>query len=264
MQRAFEANGDFRRDFSFTSALFMKRGIDLRREIFDRMRFRSEEVAGGEGMTKGDNQVVVLDGGCAPGISIEHVVRGFNLTASHMNLSCRVHGIGVDLNPVGDIPPDILSIGVDRGFGTDPVAELREGDVCNLPVSDASVDVYYCGNTVIYVADSLKAFEEGYRVLKPDGIAVWHVLERDISFGLKFSDVLGVTPGALGVFSYVESPCGEYGFVICRKPASDEFKGFPFEMCGELKFEDLNGGKPTMPHEIARYYRSAVYRAKRG
>ena len=35
----------------------------------------------------GDNRIVVLDVGCAPGTSIEQVVRACNVTASHMNLS---------------------------------------------------------------------------------------------------------------------------------------------------------------------------------
>ena len=257
MQRLFEATGNFRRRFPLVCELFEQGGVDLRSEIYGRM------LACSRAGVEGDNRIVVLDVGCAPGTSIEQVVRSCNVTASRMNLSSRVHGIGVDLNPVCDISPEILSIGAGIGVGTDPVTEFREGNICNLPVSDSSVDVYYSGNTLIYVADSLRAFEEGYRVLRPGGVAVWNVHKESISVDLKFSDILRMTPGSEGVFTCTECPYLGDVFVVCRKTASDGFKGFPFEVFKELRGEDLYRGGPLESAEIARYYRSAIYRACR-
>lgn len=264
MQRAFDDSGNFRRGFPVICELFKSGGIDLMGEIYGRMLARSGSVAEGGDKVSDDSRIIVLDVGCAPGTSIEQMVRACNLTASRMNLSERVHGIGVDLNPVCDISPEVLSIGADRGFGTDPVTEFRGGDICNLPVPDSSVDVYYSGNTLIYVTDTLRAFEEGYRVLKPGGVAVWNVPKESISVDLKFSDILRMTPGAEDVFSCVECPYLGDVFVVCRKSDSDGFKGFSFEVFRELSGEDLYKGDSAKPVEIARYYRSAIYRAKKG
>lgn len=47
--------------------------------------------------------------------------------------------------------------------------EFRLGDIENLPVNDASIDVIISNCVINLAPDKLKVFKEAYRVLKPDG-----------------------------------------------------------------------------------------------
>lgn len=136
-----------------------------------------------------------------------------------------------------------------------PMADLRIGSVCEMPVNDNSVDIGYSLATLIYVTDSLRALEEGYRVLKPGGKFFWDIDKKDVSYFPDFDTVLDVTPGARQVFEFVPSSQKNAGCIICVKDPDVEFNGFNYEVVRELT---LSGGNVIW---IKSFFRNAVYRS---
>lgn len=232
------------RDFETVCSIFKYGGCDLRGAVYERLLH-------GEG-----SDCCVLDVGCASGGALKQLIAGLGMTAGHMHLGKQVKGIGVDL-VIPSCEGDVDGASVD----------LRQGSATLLPVSDNSVDVLYSSNTLIYVADVLRAFEEGYRVLKVNGVAFWDICMRDISASPLFCQILEATPGASDVFKYFPT-VGKRGFVLCKKGSDSQFKGFPYQLLRELSDKDVDvEDLSTDPESVAyharliRYYKNAVYEA---
>src|SRR5439155_20079251 len=67
---------------------------------------------------------------------------------------------------------DQSSAMLDRARAKAPAADLRLGDICNLPLVDDSVAGVVCGLALEHVEDLAGAFREFRRVLVPSGWAV--------------------------------------------------------------------------------------------
>ncbi len=80
-----------------------------------------------------------------------------------------------------------------RGGGPARVRML-EGSVTDLPLADRSVDLVFCQSTLTFLpeVDAVAALRECARVLRPDGIAVIHIKNRDSVYGLSVRLVRGV------------------------------------------------------------------------
>lgn len=71
---------------------------------------------------------------------------------------------------------------------------LLEGSVTEVPLADRSVDLVFCQSTLTFLpeADAAAALRECARVLRPDGIAVIHIKNRDSVYGLSVRLARGV------------------------------------------------------------------------
>lgn len=65
-----------------------------------------------------------------------------------------------------------------------PLADVK-ADICNLPFKDNSYDVILCNHVLEHIPDDIKAMQELYRVLKPNGMAILQIpqdLNRETTF----------------------------------------------------------------------------------
>lgn len=233
-----------RRNFHVIQKMFLRVGINLQEEFLNQIMRDSEY-----------EDYSILDVGCGSGEAIEHATRGFSLSAAGFRSNRKVKGVGVDINPLGEISSEVMELG-DGVFSNDSLlADLRSGDACNLPVEDESVDLLYSSNTLTYVPDNLRALEEGYRVLRPGGVAFWDARSLCVlSEGMRFKDVLEAS-SVEGIFQYY--PIDEWtGVVVCRKPIEgfEKFKGFPFKF---VSGRDVSSSE-FVNQEIS-FYRGGVY-----
>jgi ubiquinone/menaquinone biosynthesis C-methylase UbiE len=90
---------------------------------------------------------------------------------------------------------DQSSAMLDRARAKAPAADLRLGDICNLPLVDESVAGVVCGLALEHVEDLAGAFREFRRVLVPSGwavVSVLHPVIRNIfGWGAWFVDETG-------------------------------------------------------------------------
>jgi len=214
-------------------------GFILDKEILDRLK---------------EGDVTVLDAGCGSGLGIEDLVRHLNSFVRNKDYAGKLTGIGIDLNPLPEIIPKCLP-NEEKQLGQGIVAKLSAGDVCRMPLKDNFVDIGYSVATLIYVLDTLRALEEGYRVLKEGGVFIWDICQKEISFLPEFAKILEETHGAKDVFTYIQSPFStSIGHVICRKNKSDTFNGFPFQVTGEAYL-----CSPPEPDSFRAHYKNAIY-----
>lgn len=232
------------RNFHGMIDLFQHSGVSLQMELLNRMR-------------EGKPEIVIGDFGCGKCNAIEQAVRTAKVMANNIGYKGQIKGVGVDQNPLlEEIDPDILKF---AGF-SGVLSEIKQGDVCELPLESDSLDIFYSANTLQYADDALKALNEGYRVLAPGGIGVWDVLDDQVSVSPKLATLLLSTPGAEKVFQYHEEEVdGEnLGFIICRKSLDDTFKGFDFELLEEGAVSV--GGKVG---RISKFIKQKLYRWRR-
>lgn len=95
----------------------------------------------------------VLDVGCGPGITVEHLVRQ----------GCRVHGV--------DLAPEMITE-CRRAFGHLDAAAFTVGRIEALDFPAEAFDAVICMGVVEYIDDDAAAVREMARVLKPGGIAL--------------------------------------------------------------------------------------------
>ncbi len=65
-----------------------------------------------------------------------------------------------------------------------PLADVK-ADICNLPFKDNSFDVILCNHVLEHIPDDIKAMQELYRVLKPNGWGIFQIpqdLKRERTF----------------------------------------------------------------------------------
>ena len=65
-----------------------------------------------------------------------------------------------------------------------PLADVK-ADICNLPFEDNSYDTILCNHVLEHIPDDIKAMQELYRVLKPNGMAILQIpqdLNRETTF----------------------------------------------------------------------------------
>ena len=205
-------------------------------DVFDAMNLSLNRCSSEEGF-------VLLDAGCGSAKAIEGYVGV--LKKDNLQMGDRIKGIGLDLNP----RTDLLSNSVQ--------SDIRQGDVCAMPIDDNSVNFAYSAFVLIYVADVLKAFEEGYRVLKPGGQFFWDIQEGMVSYFPSFKDILKLTPGGDQVFKYYPSRINAEGAgaVVCTKVPGVEFKGFNYEMVDSV----ARYGTGVLNHRS--FLREAIYRS---
>ncbi len=251
-------DGFLTRSLEDLQALFLDGGINLWGEI---------QGALFAAAMNGDKDFRLLDDGCGSGTGVEHILR--LLLQRPGKMEGKISAVGIDKNPLPDLIPKAVldidphyrgSVLSEPNFGSEPnpLADLRQGDVCNLDLPDNSVNIGYSVGTLIYVTDTLKALSEAYRVLKPGGKFFFEICEKDAAHFPQFSNILAATPGASKVLSYVPSGSDKNtGFVICVKRPDVEFKGFDYEVVKELSVQDAEVGSRRS------YYRNAVYRAVR-
>ena len=55
-----------------------------------------------------------------------------------------------------------------------PIADVK-ADILNLPFDDNSFDVVFCNHVLEHISDDIKAMQELYRVLKPNGMGIFQV-----------------------------------------------------------------------------------------
>ncbi|MCF7568836.1 methyltransferase domain-containing protein [Sabulilitoribacter arenilitoris] len=67
-----------------------------------------------------------------------------------------------------------------------PLADVK-ADICNLPFKDNSYDVILCNHVLEHIPDDIKAMQELYRVLKPNGMAILQI-PQDLSRAETFED----------------------------------------------------------------------------
>jgi ubiquinone/menaquinone biosynthesis C-methylase UbiE len=230
------------RDFWNNYHFFRVHGkFDLEREVLTRLQ---------------EEDIIVLDAGCGSGTGIEHLVRHLGAFAQRQSYKGKLTGIGIDLNPLPELIPSTIQ-GLYPGENVNDIgiiADLKKGDVCDMPLEDNSVSVGYSTATLIYVLDTLKALAEGYRVLKQEGAFIWEICEKELSHKPTFTQILEETPGAKEVFTYVKSTdVADTGFVICRKSETDTFKGFNYKVIGEAQLHDVK------PGSLRSFYRNAIY-----
>ena len=249
------------RDVSNLIALFNEGGIDFYRTLAERVADHTRE-----------EHFSILEIGCGSGSALEQAVRDMRLK----NQGKKIQGIGIDLNPLpGMIPGRILTIPeqypsglslLDRMFFQcptnqplpKPISYFARADASALPIADNRIDFGYSVSTLVYVADTLKTLEEGYRVLKEGGIFLLEICSKEISGYPFFDEILEKTPGASKVFTYVPSKTyPNTGFLICRKSKDDGFKGFPYVVVMELRPEGAKPGTREYFHRNA-FYRSTT------
>jgi SAM-dependent methyltransferase len=95
----------------------------------------------------------VLDVGCGPGITVDHLVRQ----------GCRVHGV--------DLAPEMIAE-CRRAFGHLDAATFTVGRIEALDFPAGAFDAVICMGVVEYIDDDAAAVREMARVLKPGGIAL--------------------------------------------------------------------------------------------
>jgi ubiquinone/menaquinone biosynthesis C-methylase UbiE len=108
----------------------------------------------------------VLDVACGTGIVTRVAVQRFGNIGSIM---------GLDLNPA------MLEVARAKTPPTDVPVAWRQGDMCALPLPDASFDVVLCQHGVQFVPDKLAALRDIRRVLVPGGrlaFTVWGAANR--------------------------------------------------------------------------------------
>jgi ubiquinone/menaquinone biosynthesis C-methylase UbiE len=109
---------------------------------------------------------LVVDFGCGPGHTAIEFARRVGRTG---------HVFALDVN--AEFIKRTQSRAAGAGFGDRITVQLLTSE--RLPLADAAVDRVTARNTMIYVRDPLKMFEEFRRALKPGGIA--HAIEGDWS-----------------------------------------------------------------------------------
>ncbi len=67
-----------------------------------------------------------------------------------------------------------------------PLADVK-ADICNLPFESDTYDVIFCNHVLEHIPDDLKAMQELYRVLKPEGMAILQI-PQDLSRAETFED----------------------------------------------------------------------------
>ncbi len=255
------------RSFDQVRDIFLEEGVDLWYEAINVVSNPNN-----------DGDFVLLDVGCGSGASIEELLR--SLIQRFPSKRARLKAIGVDKNPLPEmIPRDVFNINPNDpltvmalingllGLGkkplpapSEPMVDLRRGDVCALDLPNDSVDLGYSVATLIYVTDCLQALSEGYRVLKPGGRFCWDVSAKYISDSPSFEEILNATPGARHVFRYVRSSVDpDAGCVICTKVPGVDFRGFNYSVHEELSFARHEFDPKT--HAYRAFVRRAVYKA---
>lgn len=238
---------DLVRDFGQYCELFERAGVNLQAMIFDGLmaeKFSTEAFR-------------VVDVGSCSGNAIEQVARMIKSWMHYMGIQRPFDAVGIDNHLVTKLDPAILSTGSDIGLTQDPLARFVQADATNPAFDDDSVDVLFSCNTLMYVADSLKALEEGYRALKPGGVAAWDGVDKNISFKPSFAEILAATEGAKEVFTYIPVNSTS-GVIVCRKSKDGaKFRGFSFKLAQPLRYRAEDD--PTVSANAV-HARTAIYR----
>jgi arsenite methyltransferase len=161
---------------------------------------------------------------------------GFDCFLAAGQLGETGHVIGVDMTP-----EMIEKAREHAGAGAYSNVEFRLGEIENLPVADASVDVMISNCVINLSADKLSVFREAFRVLRPGGrLAISDViataeLPENVRTDLALhSSCVG---GALTI-AELEDMLHESGFQDVRIQAKDESRQFIRDWAPGRKIED--------------------------
>lgn len=207
---------------------------------------------------KDETPITIVDLGCGSGGSLENIIR----FATREGMPGRFTGIGVDMNPCPQAlgPNDLIFQNRDWGSSLH-FTQLKEGNVCSIPLEDNSADLCFSAGTFIYVDDTLRALSEVHRILKPSAIGIIDLHPKDATFEPKFIDILDHTPGARETFSTHLDPRPPHdgGAILCSKLPEPIFTEFPFTMTAVLVPPAYYQPIPSAPWKS--HYRNAVYKA---
>ncbi|MFB9445911.1 class I SAM-dependent methyltransferase [Dactylosporangium vinaceum] len=169
-----------------------------------------------------------VEGALPPGVALDAACGTGRYTAYLAQQGHRVIGV--------DSSPDMLAHARTRA----PSTELRQGDLCELPLPDDHVDIVVCALALTHLPDVGPAIAEFARVLRPGG----HLVITDVHQELV----------ALGSVPRVRAGDGDPGLLPAfRHRASDYLRvalplGLQVRRCEEPRMSGQAGG--DMPAEI--------------
>jgi SAM-dependent methyltransferase len=179
---------------------------------------------------------IVLDLGAGAGIDVF-------LAANKVGEKGRV--IGVDMTP--EMNQKGAEIAKKNGYKN---VEFRLGEIENLPIDDNSIDVIISNCVINLSPDKLKTYQEGYRVLKPNG----RILVSDLVTQGKlprriresFDAWAGCIAGALEKNDYI-STIKQAGFRNVRIISQTSFyqQGMPKILKGKVMSIKVEAYKPV-------------------
>jgi len=73
-----------------------------------------------------------------------------------------------------------------------PIVDIK-ADILNLPFKDNSFDVIFCNHVLEHIVDDIKAMQELYRVLKPNGMGIFQI-PQDLSLEKTYEDFSITSP----------------------------------------------------------------------
>jgi arsenite methyltransferase len=123
--------------------------------------------------------------------------------------------------------------------------EFRLGEIENLPVDDASVDLIISNCVINLVPDKEKAFKEAYRVLKPGGrLAISDlVLSKDLPKAVRDSVAAytSCVAGAIRKEAYLDAITkAGFGRIKIQREAKYPLEAFVSEETAKLVMKDLD------------------------
>ena len=118
-----------------------------------------------------------------------------------------------------------------------PLADVK-ADICNLPFNDNSFDVILCNHVLEHIPDDVKAMQELYRVLKPNGWGIFQI-PQDINREKTFEDnsITDKKERAkiFGQYDHVRI----YGMDYCEKLRSVGFKAEAIDYTSEIPIRNV-------------------------
>ncbi len=202
---------------------------------------------------------VVLDGGGGSGGVVADILGNHYVSQFRSKAKKCMRGIALDLNPLPELIEDRWDE-EDRMCYDIPEVEYVQGDVRSLSqFDDESVNLYILYEVAHYIDDLLAVLQEGYRVLKDDGLMFMNFDTR-MATDPALQDILKEVDPEGRIFTVKTDGYGGYAMVLsCRKVLGVELK-FPYKFKGsrrrDFKPRELSWFGPMADISIVGEYES--------